>query len=207
MTVPVLNSLIREATTALRGDKNGCLVLPLRKRLWAGLGPRMVGKKRAQDYTGWHRRVRLAVLCVEKTLPVWDKVQPANPLPREVLALIQAYQAKQVRPGVLLKRLQAAWRRMEVLGVETKSGVEVLVGSASIRAGYVALGDEDFDSDASKAAELDQNRDPYDLDAGFYAAAAFSGDMYGGTEANVAKRRQFWRWYLKNAVPIAWAVI
>ena len=50
----------------------------------------------------------------------------------------------------------------------------------------------------------DDDLDSDDWDASFMAAMASAGGEVGDPAASDERRRQFWLWYLRDAVPKAW---
>jgi hypothetical protein len=76
------------------------------------------------------------------------------------------------------------------------------VGFAAAKTVTRALYDEDFQTIDDR--EKDDDLDPYMWDADFYAAGAAAGGFPWEESSSVARRREFWQWYLEHAVPSAY---
>jgi len=42
------------------------------------------------------------------------------------------------------------------------------------------------------------------MDSSFFAAAAYAGGAVWDSDSDSLKRREFWEWWLNEAVPMAW---
>jgi hypothetical protein len=87
--------------------------------------------------------------------------------------------------------------------MEARFKTAAYVGFAAINAVVVALFDEETEElDDDGNVILDQDLDPFTWDTSFYAAAAYSENE--PEENKIQKRREFWLWYLNDAVPLAY---
>jgi len=53
----------------------------------------------------------------------------------------------------------------------------------------------------------EDNIDPWSSDAARDAAAAFAGPVWEQPSSDREKRREFWSWWLREAVPAAWRAV
>ncbi|MEJ8857872.1 Imm5 family immunity protein [Variovorax robiniae] len=190
---------IQVARHALGQDRNGELRLPERKAIWAAMGPTVVENGKPVLALGSRRRLRLAILTAEHVLPVWAKDFPANQEPQHMLAVAEKWLAGHAD-------FQAAWMLRNSFWSELSNiqSVEAAAGFATCQVLATALGDEKFTPQSLNAPSCDQQLDPDQWDAGFYASIAHAGAAPWEQENAAGKRRAFWQWYLAEAVPQAW---
>lgn len=83
-----------------------------------------------------------------------------------------------------------------------------LVCHAASRALLVAVWDERFEPHRPPPDWTGRygSFDPESMDASYLVAAVVTGSWPNQENSDVEKRRAFWRWYLRKAVPRAWAV-
>ena len=74
-------------------------------------------------------------------------------------------------------------------------------GEAATRGVYVAMHDEDAD----QAELLDDDLDASDWDCAFWGACAWSGGIPRLEGWNQHAYKEYWLWYLDEAIPEAWA--
>jgi hypothetical protein len=190
---PDLSAALERAWAALEQHPLGELILPLRRAIWLAFGP-----------DGHRRRVALSQLAVRRVLPLWDAVHPGNDGPERMLALADRVLTGAVDSEVA-RREQDAFE-VEVQGFEDDDLRPGYVGDAAVHTVSLArvdVGPDDFEPDV-----LDEQLDYDQWDASYYAALAAAGkgpSEPGGDSAEaVSKRREFWRWYLSEAVPAAY---
>jgi hypothetical protein len=190
-----LSAALAAAWTALEAHPRGELPLPYRRAIWEALGP--------PHGDGYRRRVALSQLAVRHVLPLWDAEHPDDDGPHRMLALADRLVRGEADP-------QAARREQDAFAVEVQD-----LDDEDLRPGYVGdaavdtvstaridYGPEDFEPD-----RLDEQLDADQWDASYYAALASAGKgprEPGDTTETQSKRRDFWRWYLTEAVPAAY---
>jgi hypothetical protein len=200
-----LTSAMDVAGRSLYCDPEGLLTLAHRQRIWAAMGPLLITGNRAVFGIGLYRRATLAVACVRHVLRFWEKVLPDHKGPHEMIRMIDDYFAHRMDQRRLLAEQGSLWGQGEELEYQGY-GVEAIVASAASRAAITALVDEVFDPKNLDPNASDNDRDAYQWDAGFYAAMVYAGGAPWNKEADVERRRQFWDWYIKEAVPSAWSI-
>ena len=192
-----LRRVLGQAEEALDASEPGELPLPERRRIWdeLGQGPEDRGSP------GHRRRTILDLIAVEHVKPLWDRAYPSDGTVQELLDA-----ARQVLDG----RQPAEWadelhsrRWVEItdrMG-EDHQFVAGYVGTAACCALSTAAHDKSY---ANLPADTDDYEiDSEDWDTSFLAAMAAAGGEVGDPHASEARRREFWQWYLREAVPAA----
>ena len=196
----VLSGALESAFHALRADPDGVLALAYRQRIWAAMVPRLMNGNQAVQGTGLRRRTSLALSCVRRVLPFWEKAWPNDNGPGTLIELIENFFDNKVDRRVLYSEQLALWARVDNLAYE-RDVVELMVGCAACGAASTALVDEVFDPDNLELSASDEDRDAYQWDAAYYAAMVLAGGPPRNAESSIERRRQFWEWYLSEAVP------
>jgi hypothetical protein len=149
----------------------------------------------------------LALLSIQHVLPLWEKARPFDRAPHLLLE-----KAEKILAGVLTGQQVdemnlPGWTYMDNVGykVPYADSSWVLVGYGAIKVVDVAVRDENFDPTQINPQLTDDHLDPYDLDVAPTAAAAYADGFRWDSESDPQKRRQFWQWWLTEAVPKAWA--
>src|SRR6266511_3517511 len=86
-----LIAAIQSASSSLSTNTDGELILPERKQIWRAMGELLLEGNRAIKGIGLRRRTKLARLCVQKVLALWDEVWPDNDGPRQILITAAPY--------------------------------------------------------------------------------------------------------------------
>jgi hypothetical protein len=205
MALPTeLNEALQIASAKLSSNINGELVLSERKRVWRALGERLVEGNRAKRGLGLNRRVKLATLCVRKVLVLWQEVWPEKTGPQEMLLTTEQYLSDSIDYETAWKRVNSFWGEMETLICDGEHLTVINVGFAASNMVNTALFDEKFNPNNLEEEILDDNLDPYEWDASFYASAAYSTGFSWEEQSDPLRRREFWEWYLNEAAPSAW---
>lgn len=203
MTLPKeLTNILELAKNELMLHPRGELILPIRRHIWESFGEfEFESKYRALPTTGLKRRVKLASLCVNKVLDIWKKVsQDDNPI--KMLSIAEQYINFKIDYDTAINKLGSFPDTLINLASDEKFYYVVEVGFASTYTVKIALRDEDllvYGDDT----ELDDNYDSFSWDASYYAAIAYSGSG-PWDNTNIDKRREFWLWYINEAVPEAY---
>jgi Immunity protein Imm5 len=192
------------ALSKLNSNINGELVLSERKRVWRALRERVVEGNRAVRGPGLIRRVKLATLCVQKVLGLWQEVWPEKTGPQQMLVTAEQYLSDSIDFETAWKRVNTFWAELDTLIYEGKNLTVINVGFAAANTANTALHDEKFNPDDLEEDIFDDGLDPYEWDASLYASAAYSAGFTWEDESNATRRREFWEWYLNEAVPSAW---
>jgi hypothetical protein len=195
-----LSAALTAAWTALEADPLGELPLPYRRAIWLALGPTLRnGRPRGE---GYRRRVALSQLAVRHVLPLWDAVHPDDDGPRRMLDLADRLVRGEVDPQAA--RAEQDEFAVQVQGLEDEDPRPGYVGDAAVST--VSLASVDYGPDDFEPDDLDEDLDYDQWDDSFYASVAAAGKgphEPGDDAATQALRRDFWRWYLREAVPAA----
>lgn len=196
-----LERLINESLSIVDNHPQHDLPLGYRHAIYAKLGPRL---GTCQDRTAHQRRTVLAFLTVRHVLPLWEQARPYDKTPHEILS-----QVEQILEGTgdrksVQKEAGAYWTYMDNLAFESEEQSYLDIGYAAVGALYTACGDEEFDATAIDYSLTDEDVDAYEHDAVFAAAADYAGGATWQPESDAGKRREFWHWWLKEALPAAW---
>jgi hypothetical protein len=147
------------------------------------------------------RRTRLACAVVRLVLPIWESSYRTK-YPRLMVVLAEGYLDGEVPRSVLMKRADSFAGVMQNPGV----GVEPLVGHAAVSAAMIAYLDETLQpGDGVSEEELYDPSDPDAYDCAYVAAGAYAGGMSWMDGFDADRNREFWSWYLDEAIPAAYA--
>ena len=157
--------------------------------------------------TGYRRRMDLLLASLEKVLPIWEKSWPDNDFVQRMMAEIRTFphlhlsnEAQEEMEAAIYEKLEYA----DELTNETRS-IAGVVAMAAARGLSLAVYDG-FLSDDIDLARVD-HEDFMANESHFYVAAAFAGGPPYPIALSIAgdaeKRKEFWLWWLTEAVPSA----
>lgn len=148
----------------------------------------------------WRRWCRLELDCAERVLSIWRTVEPST-RPVELLALAR----RALEDSSLRRRLEEAAdlfdAELQDAEVTADNDAAHAAGWAARQAAYAvvagapALGDR-----------IPRDEDPWDWSAAFAGSIAWAGGATWpsfGRTGDPVRRRDYWRWYLDEAVPAA----
>jgi hypothetical protein len=184
---------IGQAEEALASDPQGHLPLAQRQAIWAALGP--------ADAEGRCTRTRLAVAATRRVLPIWEKLWPANRLPHQLLDLAEQVCRGEVDGATLTELRSRAQTEFDDISWASDDKSAVAVGYAAHRALAAAIRDELFDLVQPNTPDRDEDRQPDEHDSAYFAAAAASGGAPWQPGSSAERRRDYWLWWLTEAVP------
>lgn len=153
-------------------------------------------------------RAKLAKLAVERVLSIWDSFLIEDRTPYRALAISEQLLAGAINLASAEDEISGLWTHCDDLAwkyVDKQSAI--MVGYGAIQAAREAMSEKHFGCEGVTDGTTDMDVDPYDHDAAFCAAIAYS-EGPSWDEASDAKRRlEFWTWWLTSAVPTAMAKI
>ena len=200
MIIPYfLRRVITDACHAVDSHPQHDLPLGYRHAIYAKMGPRLGS---SQDNTGHKRRTVLALFTVQHVLPLWEKARPDDDTPRNLLVKVE-----KILAGIdqsTEEEVGRYWSYMDGVAAKTQGRPPVGVGYAAVEALYTAVADEEFDPSAIDYNLSDEDVDPYEHDTAFAAAADYAGGPTWVPNSDATKRREFWHWWLSEAIPAAW---
>ena len=143
--------------------------------------------------------------CVEKVLPLWENALPGDRTPHNALAQVRAVLDGEVPTHDLIDQYAVLWSHCDELALEREElQIVLLVGYGAAQVLSVAAEDDVFDAGPVDTAITDADVNPDEPDAAFCAAAAYADGTVWVQGSDREKRREFWEWWLNEAVPRAW---
>ena len=204
----VILTLQKQALIEIDKNSNHELPLPFRKRIWKEMGPLLIDGNKAIRGVGLYRRTSLALIVVKKVYHIY-----ARQFDVEVLDAAILNTEKYLRNGITWDE---GWDINNNIGARVSDTFEIdqriffitYVGKAAWCALSTSLYDECFELNENGEIvddnELDNNLDGDMWDASFYAAMAYAGGApWEEGKCNHSKLKEFWDWYVKEAVPQA----
>jgi hypothetical protein len=189
-----LRQRLDHARAVLAERDDGELPLPERRAIRERLGPFQPVDATAAP-AGLRRRVRLGELAARRVLPFWYAERPGDAEPERLLELAGAVLEREADPEEARReahRFLDRMQRMEDLGDAGATAAE-----AARKVVFTALsGDVSDTGDEDSEEEIE----PDDWDPTFVAALAAAGYP----DEDPVRRREYWSWYLDEAVPEAW---
>jgi hypothetical protein len=187
---------VEAALTALAAAPDGWLELPDRRRLREVFGPWTPPYEPGGPDAGLLRRGALLVASARRALPVWERAFPEDRRPRELVdAIMPALRGERTEEEI--DRAARALRDdVERLGVDAERKEAFFAGMLAVHLGWEAW-DGDLDPELYDPETRDADLD--ELPGEALAARALAGD-------DPEARRAYWRWYVTEAFPAAYAV-
>ncbi|MCP4180765.1 MAG: hypothetical protein GY756_23645 [bacterium] len=203
-----VKKIIDKALLHLEKDPNNDLNLGYRRAIWKEFGSKL-NLIKSTDKTGLQRRTILALLTSKKVLSFWERVWPEDKTPlliiNEVEDILNA--KKNYSEREKNKRMRDLWCWLEDFRYDDEDEQQlaaVIVGDAAIATINAALFDERFDENSIDFEVTDEDVDPYTSDSSYSAAMVYAHGSIWNDFSNKQKRKEFWEWWLKEAVPKAW---
>ena len=187
-----VDAAVARALEALEASPDGWLELGDRRRLREAYGPAEPGTVDA----GLLRRAALLVESARRALPAWEQAFPGDRRPHELVdAILPALRGE--RPEA---EVDAAARDLredaERLGVDADRKEAFFAGMAAVYLSWAAW-DGELDPEIYGPDTRDSDVDELPVEA--LAGRALAGD-------DPDARRAYWRWYVTEAFPAAYAV-
>ena len=185
----------------------GHLSLCLRWQIEMEFGPAQLAYDGTPSGIGWMRRVHLAILSVQRVEPIWGAALPNNDGVKCMLRLAQDVVANRVDALDANQQMGDFWTQADncrsQLRRRTGNSVAACAGHAAA-AVAVALADKKPVDCAS--GEDDESSNYYDWDVSYFASIAYANGGLSNSNADIEKRRAFWKWYLREAVPAIFSI-
>lgn len=191
-----MRDAIDAALAALEASPDGWLELPERRRLRDAFGPWTPPYEPGGPDAGLLRRAALTVASARRALPVWEREFPDDRRPHALLDAIMPG-LRNERPDDELSTMKRAFQDdVDRLGADLERARTYYAGMAAVFAVSEAW-DGDLDPEIYPAGTQDLELDDLPVEA--LAAWALAGE-------DPDARREFWRWYITEAFPAAYAV-
>ena len=204
-----LADAIAAARVSLSRNADGELLPHARVHLLAALGPHQEIEG-VPIGPGWRRRTHLGVITVRHLLPIWRLAYPTDPGPERMLDLASRVLQGQADRAAAGAESNEYWNRLAESGEEWGGGeapaVEpIAVGMAAAR--VVQTARLDYDLLPVDPDETDRDRDPDTWDESCLGALAYAGGGAWQAKSSPARRREYWQWFLDQAVPAAYEFV
>lgn len=204
-------SLKKTLTTALQAVENHPhhdLNLGYRQAIWA-VFDFFEASERHQNI-GHFKRIKLAIMTAHKVLPLWESKFSNDKLPHETLKVAETVLIGEYHFETTEKYLQQAWNNIENLASEPNFQDDctqraIAAGTSAVKAVSTALYDESFDVNNINYQNSDEDLDSFQVDSSFWAATSYAGPIWDSSASEPKKRLEFWHWWLKEAVPMAFS--
>lgn len=207
MSIPYdLQQLLDQAFILVQHHVDHELSLGYRQEIYKALGPYHNSNDPMSDDSGHQRRLTLAIQSVQYVLPVWKRAWPMDDTPGAILALAKKVAINEVDRISVVEDINRYHHYIDEL-IASTNNIAGSVGIAAIKTLSLALWDDaihadDIDYTITDSQEFTIN------DAHFHAAVAYANGptwaIRAAPDSDPHKRREFWEWWIKEAVPRAW---
>ena len=205
MTIPDgLEKIIMRSLEAIKNHPQHDLNLGYRHLVWTEFGPH---KKLGVDdnQRGLIRRVNLAILSTRYVLPLWENVWPEDKSPQFLLDEAQKVLSGDIPEDAAWNSRNQYWEKYVEIGYqEKKHQITLGVGFSAVQTLTASLQDEVFEPSIANENLTDVDIDPDQMDSSFFSSAAYSDGAIWETGSSADKRKDFWEWWLCEAVITAW---
>lgn len=149
---------------------------------------------------GYERRVALDTLCVQRVMPVWSRCFPGDDGPEQMLAIAARLLVREIDPGFAQELRDGFYVDVvEDREYPPDNFPAMFVAHAAANTVITALV-ENVEG-AIPDVDDDESLDPESYLPSYLCASAYAGGLDGSLQASVERRRGFWMWYLKEAIP------
>lgn len=208
MTIPYeLERIIEESLEAVNNHPKHDLNLGYRYLVWTTFGPH---KKIDTDLKllGFIRRVNLAVLSTRHVMHIWESVWSEDKSPHTLLDKTQMVLSGSLLENDAWKIRNQYWDNYVEINIQEKEHQSTLcVGFSAVQALTAALQDEIFDPAHVDKQLTDTDIDADQMDSSFFSSVAYSGGAIWEPGSSTEKRKEFWNWWLREAVIAAWSSV
>jgi len=186
------DELIKEGLELIRSNQDHDLRVGFRCKLLSSLDDLGNGQR---------RRTELAVLTIEKVLPIWESVLPTDYTPKEALNLAKQFLDDRIAPEAVEIEIGRLWVHCDDLSCRfSEKQSEIMVGYGAVQAIREALSPRHFGCEGVTKDSTDMDVDPYDHDSAFCAMIAYSNGPVWADCSDSKKRLEFWTWWLMSGV-------
>jgi hypothetical protein len=147
---------------------------------------------------------RLAILSAQHVLPIWQNARPNDDMPIQLLDIAESMLARGENRMVAEIAAEEGSKWIDHLSdASGELAIEPQVlcaGQTVVASLYEAIGYDPFEDTLIGENDTDADVDPFCSDAAKWAVAAYAGPSWL-PRSNLRKRREFWEWWLKKAIP------
>lgn len=147
----------------------------------------------------------LSIITVEYLLPLWESKWPNNALPKQLLDIATQTIVGNISREVVKEKFENGWKEKEKLGTDNaEMGKEFYVFEGAVEALHDVLGKAPFGGVEIKEFDTDENDLDYTCeDTASSAMVTLAGET-GDRNFSTEKSKEFWEWWLTEAVSKAW---
>jgi hypothetical protein len=133
---------------------------------------------------------------------------PGDNTPQQIVSTAERYLDQHLDRAVVKRTIAdySGWLENLLLTYE-EHGSAIEVGSCALQVLHLAYRDYAFNPDNINVLLAEGNIDPDELDPAYFAAAAYAEGTVWDEGSDPSKRWAFWRWWLDEAVPLAWGSV
>jgi hypothetical protein len=207
---------IERAYESLQAHPKGQLTLGHRRAIYATMSDNPMLES-GLDKRGHIRRTHCGILAVLKIYPMWEKFLPDNFTLLTFITIAQKRVRGETRPELYdhfetvafdyeesFRKLNPEWRALRAYDpaaiLNTALHLIVIARDDDVFA-YESVHSVDYSFD-EKEVEI-----PYDFDVAGFAAFCYSNGWMSQSSMNPTRRKEFWMWWLAEAVPQAYFIV
>jgi hypothetical protein len=141
-------------------------------------------------------------------LPIWNRNESMEPSPKDLLGTLEGVLRGSITVDAARDTAEQAWSQLEQLGNSPKMTNDEFnhafyAATTMVQALFETIGMRSLDGLSLSATDTDDWLDPWSSDTAKWAAIAYAGTTAEATSGS-EKRREFWEWWLLEAIPAAW---
>lgn len=205
MVPPAVQQLVEDALLAVENHPQHALLPIYRAGIYDAIGPL------GSNPTSYQIRGRLALSCAHLVLGVWQRTRPSDDRAERLLSLAEQVLAGERDHRTAKKEADKAWDWLNNdYGERTEELPEgcFFALAAIVEAVYVVIGRDRFQDAATHENDTDADLDPWGGDTALWVATALAGPVWSQDQGNHSfGRLDFWRWWLTEAIPSAYAMV
>lgn len=198
-----LRNALNTASLTLESDFHGHLPLPERLAIWKLLGSYSDRDAKAPTI-GDLRRAELSLVAAADVIHIWNSTFD-NPIFDSLIEMCFKHLSKRSMAQEIDYKRRELTEYLQDLAFEEDQISAFFAAESVLDSATLVLGSRTFDPYAIEPNTQDEELDSDRWDSSYFAAAAFARGLLGDPQSNATKRREFWRWYLAEAVPEAWS--
>ena len=197
INIPIVSESIKQARTNLANNPKGILSLGDRRRIWISMND-------PDNFeVSYLNRTQLKVVCVNHVKPIWSLILPANPGINRMLQLTHSLMKKSVDPGAAEDEAFYFFQDLST-SVESNAVTNPALMVADAATSMVISAcyrNPDYDTADNDIDDEELAPDSYETSYMCASAAAGGLNWMPVEQVDVDARRNFWIWYLDEAIP------
>lgn len=154
------------------------------------------------------RRTHVAVVSIEKVLPIWETAFPIDRSPQVAIEIANLVVAGKIDTSEAERQFGSLWSHCDALSFyhpDKQNGIMVGYGAAQAIRESFSHDHAAYPNAAEGATDIDI--EPYDNDASYFAAVAYCDGPPWDTSSSATRRFEFWNWWLKVVLPTTMNIV